>query len=161
MATDIGEKLGKLIADVGEGTLESSCVVDQVYAKYQELREDLNHPEGGQAHYLRDSLFHELSPIMGMYGRALLTPMGSEIRHAAGDVAEHISQGVYERAPFEFGDLKGSGHPSATDDGATIYDRAPNVHRLGHEELRAKGDLRRLGFGHNASEADVRHGLGG
>lgn len=81
----------------------------------------------------------------------------------ATDIAEGMSQAVFDHAPFEFGDLRGSGHPFVVDgghvrtgeDGKTditggdrVYDRPPAVHRLSEEELRAKGDLRRLGLGH-------------
>lgn len=60
------------------------------------------------------------------------------------DVAEDLAREVSVKAPVEWGDLRGSGHPTVDDNGETVYDRAPAVHRLSEEELRAKhrrGDL--------------------
>lgn len=144
----------------GDGMLRAEAVVDQVYAKYQELRDDLALHGGGQHHYTRDALLNNTTQIMRWYADALVTPDGSDIRGAAGRVAERLADGVYELAPFEFGDLKASGHPIARDKGVVIYDRPPMVHRLTTEELRAKGHLRRLGFG-NMSDGQVHEALGG
>lgn len=77
----------------------------------------------------------------------VITPEGSEIREVMKDVAEDLSGKVYDLAPHEFGDLRASGHPSVIDEGAVVYDRAPHVHRLSEEELKAKSHLRALGFG--------------
>lgn len=79
---------------------------------------------------------------MGKLAARAITPEGSELREAAISAAEDLSDDVFELAPLEFGDLKASGHPSVTDDGAVVYDRAPNVGRLSEEELRIKGHLR-------------------
>jgi hypothetical protein len=56
------------------------------------------------------------------------------------DSMEHLSGEVERLAPVEFGDLRASGHPSVTDDGHVIYDRAPRQHRLTEAELAAKGE---------------------
>jgi hypothetical protein len=155
------ERMTHLIDSVGPGNLTAEVIVDQVYAKYQELRDDLVLHGGGQHHYTRDSLYEELEWIMGELAAHLLTADGSDIRSGIINVAEKLAQGVYERAPFEFGDLKASGAPHAYDNGAEIYTRPPGVHRLTREELRAKGDLRRLGLGNARNDAlDRALGIG-
>jgi hypothetical protein len=154
------DRMRALEDQVGPGRLTGSVVVDQVYAKYQELREDLRHPGGGQAHYLQGSLYDDLDAHMQRLTSSLVTEDGSAVRKGMENVAEAVAHGVYERAPFEFGDLKASPHPTVTDDGATIYDRPPMVHRLTDDELRAKGHLRRLGLGHATDPAAIRRALG-
>jgi hypothetical protein len=51
------------------------------------------------------------------------------------DLAEE--GGVAVRAPVLYDNLRASGHPVVTSDGAVIYDRAPRQHRLSEEELKA------------------------
>lgn len=160
MADDFNSRMDALAEQVGVGVLSAQVVVDQVYAKYQELRDDLELHGGGRHHYTRDALFDNVDRLMEMYAEALITEDGSDLKSAAEKVAEAIAAGVYQGAPFEFGDLKASPHPTVTDDGEVIYDRAPAMHRLDEDELRAKGDLRRLGFGNDTSRADLERGLG-
>jgi hypothetical protein len=142
MAGSFTERMESLIASTGAGTLSSRVEVDQVYAAYQEFREELRHPRGGQAHYLRDSLYHQIEPIMGNLAGGLLEPEG--LKGAGRRNAELISDMVEVLAPVEFNDLRRSGHPTATDDGELYFDRAPHVPRLTEEQLRAKGDRRRM-----------------
>lgn len=115
---------------------------------------------GGRHHYTRDALFDNVDRIMEMWAAALLTVDGSDLHGGTERVAELIARDIYENAPFEFGDLKASPHPIAHDDGETFYDRTPAMHRLDKDELRAKNDLRRLGFGSNASDREIDRGLG-
>jgi hypothetical protein len=159
MAGDFEQRMTHLIDAVGVGLLEAEVIVDQVYAKYQELRDDLVLHGGGQHHYTRDALFDQADRIMQLLASRLLTADGSDIKAAVADVAEMLATGVFERAPFEFGDLKASGAPHAYDNGAEYYSRPPGVHRLSKDELRAKGHLRRLGLG-NVRDEDVEDALG-
>lgn len=138
------ERIDHLSEQVGHGTLSMKLEVDQVYAHYQEVGADFRHPEGGQAFYLRDTLYVDNDKHLESLAARAVTPEGSELKSAAIGVSEDLSQGVFKRAPLEFGDLKASGHPTVTDDGAVIYDRPPNVHRLSEEELRIKHGVRRL-----------------
>lgn len=160
MAADFEERMQHLIDSAGRGTISAEVVVDQIYARYQELRDDLVLHGGGRHHYTRDALYEHLEELMQEFASHLITAGGSNLRAAAEQVAEKLATGVYEFAPFEFGDLKASGAPAAYDDGAKFYDRPPGVHRLSKEELRIKGDLRRLGFGNNASDAAISDALG-
>lgn len=63
---------------------------------------------------------------------------GQGLTEAAVNVAEDLSATAADRTPVEFGDLRNSGHPTVTDDGAIVYDRPPAVPRLSEAELRAK-----------------------
>lgn len=138
------ERIADLMDRVGDGEIVASVVVDQVYARYQHEGLDFKHPGGGKAMFLHDPAFSEAPGALRKIAREL-----HEQGPQAGmrGFAEDVSQGVYEQAPFEFGDLKASPHPTVKDDGSTIYDRRPLIHRLTRDELRIKGYLRNLGLG--------------
>jgi hypothetical protein len=156
---DFEERMAHLIDSCGVGLLQAEVIVDQIYAKYQELRDDLVLHGGGQHHYTRDSLYEQTPRIMETIAARLVTPTGSDIKAAVADVAEMLATGVWERAPLEFGDLKASGAPHAYDNGAEYYSRPPGSHRLSKEELRAKGHLHRLGLG-NVPDGALDEALG-
>lgn len=139
-----GAGLDRLEHSVGHGKLVGTCEVDQVYAKYQHEHPEFKHPDGGKAFYLRDPLFEKSDENMRTLASKVLAVDGDGIKGGMRDVAERLSTAVYEQAPWEFADLRASGHPKVTDDGAVWYDRAPRVHRLDDEELRIKRDLRDL-----------------
>lgn len=143
MASTAFDGLDQFLDELGEGDLVGRVVVDQVYAKYQHERADLKHPDGGEPFYLRNGLFEPVERWVAELGDHLVTPEGPRLRDGMQHVAEGISDEVYKRAPFEFGDLRGSGHPTVEDDGAVVYDRPPNVARLSDSDLEAKGDLHR------------------
>ena len=60
------------------------------------------------------------------------------------DSMEHVSDEVYVQAPWEFGDLRASGHPSVEHNGEVIHDRAPHTERLTEAELKVKKHLSHL-----------------
>lgn len=142
MASTFGDRIEELKARVGRGTLRGKVEVDQVYARYQHEHDEFKHPDGGKAHYLRDPLYANVDDYMRAVARTTLTEGGP--KEGMKEAVEDLSAKVYEEAPLEFGDLKASGHPSVTSDGAVVYDRPPRVPRLSEEELRIKGHLRRL-----------------
>lgn len=115
--------------------------VDQVYAHYQHEHPEFHHPDGGQAFYLRDPLFGKA----GRYLRRLSQgAVHGELVKAMTENMEDLSLEVYQRAPWEFGDLRASGHPTVWADGALVYDRPPLCRRLSAEELKIKSHLRYL-----------------
>lgn len=144
MAGTFAENIDKLIESVGHGSLKGSVEVNQIYAHYQHEHPEFKHPEGGKSYYLRDPLFENHDKYMRHLAEKAITAEGSSITDGMKDNMENLSRGVFDQAPLEFGDLKGSGHPKITSDGVTVYDRPPNVHRLSKEDLRAKGELRDL-----------------
>lgn len=144
MRGTFGDGIDRLIETVGRGHLKGSVEVDQIYAKYQHEKPELNHPDGGKAYYLRDPLFEKSAEYMQKLADKTITVGGSEIEQGMVEVVEDLSTQVYIHAPLEFADLKASGHPTVESAGAVVYDRAPNVPRLTREELRIKARLRTL-----------------
>lgn len=138
---DFARSLDKLRSQA-EGRWRASCEVDQVYAHYQEVHQEFRHPQGGQAFYLRDSLY--LGNHMRTVASLLIGEDGIDPGAALSRVAEDIAKGVIQRAPREFHDLRMSGHPKVTRDGGAVYDRAPYVKRLDPSQIRGKSRLRYL-----------------
>jgi hypothetical protein len=139
MAGDFSERLDELSKLVGEGTLEGSVIVDQLYAKY--IHEDLtlNHPRGGQAKYLEEPLLAKSDEYMQRLADRALDEDG--LRSAMKDNVEDLSNEVEKKAPIQYGPLHYSGHPTVTDDGELVYDRAPIYPRLTEAELEALQDM--------------------
>lgn len=118
--------------------------VDQVYAHYQHEHPEFHHPDGGSAFYLRDPLLSKSRRYLEHVAQHCITAKGLGLRQAMIDNAEDLSLEVYHRAPWEFGDLRASGHPWVEEDGTRVYDRAPLCKRLSAEELKVKSHLRYL-----------------
>lgn len=152
-------RMDELQAMVGDDHLIGACEVDQVYAHRQHEELTWHHPEGGQAKYLEGPFIGGIEDHMRRLAKTMLDTTGP--RAGMAEVAEEMAAAVFEHAPFEFGDLRASGHPFVVDGGhvetveagktditggQTVYDRPPAVPRLSEEELRAKGDVRRLGL---------------
>lgn len=146
MPGDFAARIDELLSDVGDGDLTGRCEVDQIYARYQHEGVEFRHPEGGQAKYLEQPHLQAAEDYMRRLAKSTLEPHG--LVDAMADNMEHLSRAVYDHAPFEFGDLRASGHPTVEDDGHVVYDRPPLVHRLTEDELKAKDRVRDLGFGH-------------
>ncbi len=56
------------------------------------------------------------------------------------DAVEQLDNDSARLTPKEASVLARSGHPTVTDNGSTVYDRAPEVPRLSEAELRAIHD---------------------
>lgn len=115
--------------------------VDQVYAHYQHEHPEFHHPDGGQAFYLKEPLYLLRQKFYGRIGQAAVH--GNTVEAMIQNM-EELSLEVYNRAPWEFGDLRASGHPIVEKDGQVVYDRAPLCRRLDAEELKIKSHLRYL-----------------
>jgi hypothetical protein len=127
-----GERLDELSELVGHGTLEGSVVVDQAYAAAQHEHLEYRHVRGGQAKYLEQPLHTEHGGYLRAIAEQLLEegPVPGMV-----DAMENLSDKVEELAPREFENLRESGHPTVTSDGAVVYDRAPKQRRLTQQEL--------------------------
>lgn len=136
--TRFTESMDALI-EQAEGRRTASVTVDQVYAHYQESRPELHHPDGGQAFYLRDSVY--LGNHMATLARSLIDEYGLGIDTGMREVAENIARGVYQRAPREFNDLRRSSHVRVTRGDSVTYERLPEVGRLSEGDLRLKHRL--------------------
>jgi hypothetical protein len=124
------ERLGEI---VGKGKLVGRVEFDQVYAHYQEVNDQFEHPNGGQAHYLGDTLLAGQPETWGGIARELLDegPIRSMV-----DGVERVAREAEGKAPWEYTNLKFSAHPTVNSNGGVVYDRAPVQERLTDEELR-------------------------
>jgi len=143
MKGEFSRNMSRLIAET-HGQVVGSVEVNQVYAHYQHEHPEFHHPDGGEAFYLKTPLFTKVKKYMQMIADHLVNEKGVDIKAGMKEVVEDLSKEVYARAPWEFGDLRASGHPTVKLDGKIIYDRPPNVHRLDEQELKDKAHLRYL-----------------
>ena len=118
--------------------------VDQVYAHYQHEHPEFHHPDGGEAFYLKTPLFAKARDYLRHIAKKAVRRDGVHVIEAMAENMEDLSLEVYNRAPWEFADLRASGHPIVEADGHTVYDRKPMVHRLDKSELAIKSHLRYL-----------------
>ena len=142
-----GERINELRTRTGcdKGILSGSVTVDQVlvYAHYQHEHLEFHHPRGGQARYLATGLETHYRDYLEAIARTFLDDGGREEMRRA---VEHLSNEVYTLAPWEFNDLRRSGHPQVRQGEELVYDRPPLQHRLTAEELRAKSRIRYMGL---------------
>lgn len=131
----------KKLSDQTPERVTGHVVVDQVYAHYQHEHPEFHHPDGGEAFYLKTPLYVKHEEYMQRLSKA---SVNGTVTRAMIENMEDLSLEVYNRAPWEFGDLRASGHPIVEEDGQIVYDRAPHVHRLSTEELAIKSHLRYL-----------------
>jgi hypothetical protein len=135
---DFFERIDHLDQAVGHGDLGVKWTTDQVYAKYQELRDDLRHPRGGRAHYARDALLEHVDERLGRLAARAITPDGSDLVGGGIQVAIEGMHQQAEYTPREFVNLARSIEVEVTDDGEQVYHRPADVHRLSEAELRAQ-----------------------
>lgn len=144
MMGTFGERIQTLRDNVGGGEMVGNVEVDQRYAADQHFHDEYKHPDGGKAYYLRDPLYAKESDFMEHLAEKLLEGDGKEFSSAMMDNMESLSQGVYDEAPWEFADLRASGHPSVTVRGELVHDRAPQCPRLSDGEIAEKRKLSQL-----------------
>ena len=143
MPGDFIERIDALLADTPH-RVSGHVEVNQVYAHYQHEHPEFHHPDGGEAFYLKTPLFAKAEEYLRRVGKKAIDQRGVHVVEAMIENMEDLSLEVYNRAPWEFADLRASGHPIVEADGKVVYDRAPMVHRLSEEELRIKAHLRYL-----------------
>mgnify|MGYP003624032472 CR=1 FL=1 len=133
MAGSFVDGIQKLL-DATPDKVTGHVVVDQVYAHYQHEHPEFHHPDGGQAFYLSEPLALKAHEYFGRLGREAVH---GRLKEAMIENVEDLSKEVYNRAPWEFGDLRASGHPIVEEDGHVVYDRPPMCRRLTEDELDA------------------------
>jgi len=87
-----GAGLDALAEQVGRKKLNGSVEVDQVYAHYQHEGLEFNHPDGGQAMYLRDPLFQRSSHYMKHLADEAVTHDGSNLLGAMAENMEGLER---------------------------------------------------------------------
>jgi len=135
MADTFGDRMISLGDQVGHGTLTGRVEVDQVYAHVQHEELSYHHPRGGGPLYLQQPLYDSSNTSLQ---RLADHTLDGDLTRAMADSMEELSDKVAEHAPVEFDNLRRSGHPTVTSDGAVVYDRPPQVPRLTEDELRAE-----------------------
>lgn len=147
---DFAQRTRELEARVGHGKLEGKVAFDQIYAAPQEVGYWVTGPNAGihiehyttpgtGAHYLGGPLLEGAPMAMRTLADGALEPDG--LNRGMTHNVERLADDSSHRAPREVGDLSRSAHPSVKSDGATVYDRPPEVPRLSEAELRAKAKL--------------------
>lgn len=146
-------RINELIRDT-EGRWGAHVEVNQIYAHYQESHPEFHHPDGGQAFYLRDTVY--LGTWLADLAVGLIDQYGVGIQPGLRQVAEGMAKGVYLRAPWEFNDLRKSGRPYVTRHGGIVWERPPDVGRLSEEQLRLKHKVSYLFDPHRYSSRRFR-----
>jgi hypothetical protein len=141
---DFEAGIDRFLATMPHRSVKGTVEVDQVYAHYQHEHPEFHHPSGGEAFFLTTPLFAKFGSFMERLAQRAITSAGSDLVDAMMDNMEALSLEVYQRAPWEFADLRASGHPYVEVDGTIEKDRAPMCHRLSADELRIKSELRQL-----------------
>lgn len=141
--SDFGEMIDRILRETPDH-MEGRVTVDQVYAHYQHAHPEFHHPDGGGAFYLSDPLTMKARRYLGNIAAKMIGQHGVDVKPPMIENMEDLSDEVYARAPWEFGDLRASGHPSVWDGGTELYDRQPMCRRLDDEELKTKAHLRYL-----------------
>lgn len=144
MSGTFTERCDMLIGQV-QGRWSARVEVNQIYAHYQEVHPEFQHPRGGQAFYLRDTIYH--GQWLPQIAHGLIGEGGIDLTGALRETTEGMTRGVYERAPREFNDLRRSARPYVLRDFAQVAGRPAEVSRLSDEELRHKSQFRYLYFG--------------
>lgn len=120
---------------VGRGNMTGKLIVDQVYAQNQHESLHFKHPRGGKAKYLEEPFLQHYRTYCGYIADSLLDsgPTPGMVK-----AMEALSEQVTINAPVLHNYLRQSGHPIVYDDGVTVYNRPPLVHRLTEAEIRAQ-----------------------
>jgi hypothetical protein len=138
MTGTFDERITALMEQVGTGDLTGSVEVNQRYSHWQHEGLNFAHPRGGQALFLSTPLMERFPAYLEAIAKTVLDGGAKDAMAAS---MENLSEAVAVLAPVEFANLRASGHPTVTDNGAVVYDRAPLQHRLTEEELRAERGL--------------------
>jgi hypothetical protein len=93
---------------------------------------DLKHPHGGQAKFLETALHNGADEyLQGIASKVL----DGSINDGMIDAVDKLDNKSAELTPKEATVLARSGHLTVTSDGATVYDKPPEVPRLSEQEL--------------------------
>lgn len=133
------QRLDQLARNVGDGALVGQYTVNQRYAAYQHVHQNLNHPRGGGPNYVSDPLESRHDEWFRGIARGLLD--GSAPARMA-EAMDDLDAQVRVRAPLDENDLRRSGAYTVTDNGAVVVQRSADVPRLTDAELRAKSARR-------------------
>lgn len=133
-------RLQVLGRNVGRGSLVGQYAVDQRYAAYQHVHQNLRHPRGGGPNYVS-------APLQARHGHWFRQIASSLLDGTAGrqmvDAMDDLDGYVRLLAPLDQNDLRRSGQYTVSDNGTIVTRRAPDVPRLTDAQLRLKARGRR------------------
>lgn len=124
MVFKFDQRMAYLEREVGWGSIQAKCVVNQPYAQNQHQTDHFRHTNG-RSHYLGGPLLEHSFELLEGLAREAITPLGTNIHGEMVDIAEWMARAVLENAPKDTGRLSLSGHPSVRDGFRLIYDRPP------------------------------------
>lgn len=133
------QRLDQLERNVGGGALVGQYTVDQRYAAYQHVHQNLRHPRGGTHSYVSVPLQARHREWYRGIADGLLD--GSAPARMA-DAMDDLDGQVRILAPLDENDLRRSGAYTVTSDGGAVLQRAADVPRLSDAQLRAKSARR-------------------
>lgn len=117
---------------VGDGTIESSVRVNQIYARRQHQGTHLNHPAGGEALFLRKAL---MSTHREHLARVAMTIFRGNVQAEFIRYAERMATESKRRTPVELDNLRQSDSTKVKVQGRIIYNRPAKQKRLSRTAL--------------------------
>jgi len=135
MAGTWRSRLDELEHRVGVGELEGLIVVNQPYAAYQHVHQELNHPRGGGPNFVSEPLLSHAREFTAHLADGVLD---GTLDEKMADNMEKMADEVFSRAPVDLTPLRSSGHPIVRSNGAVVYDRAPLAPRVSARERRRR-----------------------
>ncbi len=134
MTKTFAEGIDELKRLVGDGPLEGTISVNQVYAHYQDAGVTFKHPRGGRAGYLSDQMTTRRDEIISGWARQLLR--GGLVSNMIRDLRS-IADRVFIDAPREFEVLRNSTSLKLHDAGTPVFYFPALIPRLTDAELKA------------------------
>jgi hypothetical protein len=156
MGGTFGDRIDQLREQVGSGIIKGTVDVDQIYAHYQDSGHGprgkpaaaFDHPEGGQAGYLTNSI----TAYGPDFAQQIADSISEEVpmKDVFIDGVQSLSLDVATLAPMEFGNLRESSASTVIDDGDVVFDRPALVPRLSSEELDQLKKFSKWNYGGNS-----------
>lgn len=121
------DRFAELEQRVGDGPLQGQLVVSQRYAAKQHVEQSYRHPRGGGPNYVSAPLAARAPGYVRELAEHVLD--GGVVR-AMADNMEDLADQVTTLAPVDRNILRQSAHPTVSDNGRSVYDRAAKAGRL-------------------------------
>lgn len=138
MGSTFFRRIEKLDSRIGHGKITASVKVDQLYARYQHERMNLNHHGVGGPKFLTRALFENHDRWYTQIANHLYSPLG--VNHWMVRISKNFKSETQKRTPVFLSHLKTSAEARVKEGGAFIY-RGPHTPRLSKRQVRAKAHL--------------------
>lgn len=138
----------ELIDGTGGGIVQSTVVVDQVYAEMQHEALEFRHPRGGQAKYLETPLFSNYGRWIQKFANGMLRGRLDVPKDWHDGPGKSLQDSVPKFAPVEFDDLRRSAALQTTVGRQPRFENPAQQPRLTDWELEGKDHLRASGLGY-------------